>query len=260
MLKLNWELEVLSRAIIYQNLSTAALHIGLSQPQLSRIISKLESEFQTALLDRQSRRKSGWLPLAFKLSEIYLKHVKQAEKDIQNILDDTQIDHLKIGTLEGLSELASQTSHFLLKKTSLQKIELDIYDLNELEELFLKNNFDLIFTIRLPNNRKYRFSKILGYQNYQNISSNPQLLVMSAYEYGIKYGHRSTKRSSKILVSNSLNIRKNWLEKFGGKGILPTPMMKYASSKTKEVPVILLAQDSMNLHIWDHLLNFDNAL
>ena len=41
---LHWPLSVLSKAIHHKNLSAAADHIGLSQPQLSRLIAQLEEE------------------------------------------------------------------------------------------------------------------------------------------------------------------------------------------------------------------------
>ena len=42
---LNWELSVLNRSVAYNNLSGASQHVGLSQPQLSRIVAKLEDRW-----------------------------------------------------------------------------------------------------------------------------------------------------------------------------------------------------------------------
>jgi DNA-binding transcriptional LysR family regulator len=68
---LAWELSVISRAVAYKNLSSAAAHVGLSQPQLSRIVQKVEKNLQVQLLDRSSRRSSSWQPIALQLAEIY---------------------------------------------------------------------------------------------------------------------------------------------------------------------------------------------
>src|SRR5690606_13535732 len=67
MLSLNWDLTVLSRAIQYNNLSGAAQHVGISQPQLSRIVSRLESELGVPLLNRETRRHSTWTAQAHRI-------------------------------------------------------------------------------------------------------------------------------------------------------------------------------------------------
>ncbi|MHA0112066.1 LysR family transcriptional regulator, partial [Klebsiella pneumoniae] len=66
-----WDLSVLTRATQYANLSIAADHVGISQPQLSRIVAKLEDQLGLILLDRESRRKSAWTPAAHRLADIY---------------------------------------------------------------------------------------------------------------------------------------------------------------------------------------------
>ena len=53
---LSWDLAILSRATHYPNLSIASTHVGLSQPQLSRIVAKLEEQYGVQLLDREARR------------------------------------------------------------------------------------------------------------------------------------------------------------------------------------------------------------
>ena len=100
MIHLHWELSVLSRAVAYSNLSGAAMHVGLSQPQLSRIVAKLEKEFGVMLLDRAARRKSGWTPSAFRLAEVYGTSVRKLEVDIQQAVQDSEPNHLTVGTLE----------------------------------------------------------------------------------------------------------------------------------------------------------------
>jgi LysR family transcriptional regulator, transcriptional activator for aaeXAB operon len=68
---LHWPLSVLARAVHYKNLTSASSHVGLSQPQLSRLVSQLEKELNVTLLDRSARRKSGWTPAAHRVAQIY---------------------------------------------------------------------------------------------------------------------------------------------------------------------------------------------
>ena len=99
---LHWELTVLSKAIAYKNLSGAASPIGLSQPQLSRIVAKIEAELEIVLLDRSARRKSGWTPIAFKLAETYTKFSRSLDSAIHGVTAEREPKYLKAGTLEGL--------------------------------------------------------------------------------------------------------------------------------------------------------------
>ena len=50
------DLSLVSRAARFPNLSAAATRIGISQPQLSRVVSRLEKSTGITLLDRSSRR------------------------------------------------------------------------------------------------------------------------------------------------------------------------------------------------------------
>ena len=112
MKQLNWDLHVLSRSIAYPNLSAAATHVGLSQPQLSRIVAALEEQYGLQLLDREARRKAAWTPAAYGLVEIYSTTVRQFEGDIQKIAHGQELTHLKVGTLEGLIPIGSFANDF----------------------------------------------------------------------------------------------------------------------------------------------------
>ena len=81
---LTYELSVLSKAVMHRNLSLAAVHVGLSQPQLSRLIQKLEGELRVVLLDRASRRKSGWTPVAHELVLAFQRGLSRAVSMISN--------------------------------------------------------------------------------------------------------------------------------------------------------------------------------
>ena len=111
-----YELSVLGKAIHFKNLSAAALHVGLSQPQLSRIIAKIEDELKIVLLDRSAKRKSGWTPVAFQLSVMFEKSSKRLESELAHLSQNQIVAELKIGTLEGLSSFAMKNLSLLLRK------------------------------------------------------------------------------------------------------------------------------------------------
>jgi len=108
MQQLYYELSVLAKAVHFKNLSAAALHVGLSQPQLSRIIAKIEDELKIVLLDRSAKRKSGWTAIAFQLSEIFEKSIHRLETDLQSSRHNQMVGELHSGTLQGLSDFAAQ--------------------------------------------------------------------------------------------------------------------------------------------------------
>jgi len=253
---LNWELSVLSRAIAFSNLSGAASHVGISQPQLSRIVSKLESQLEVVLLDRESKRKSAWTPAAFKLVEIYSETFRQFHGKVSSLIHVQQLSHVKIGTLEGLTSLASTFSHELLKKVSVKVVELQVEDLNDLEELFFKRELDFMFTIREPGKKKFKYSKKLGFQTLEKVEKPGTTRVMSSFEFGAEMQGEKNSDGTQVFVSNSLEVRRQWLEKFGGKGVLPTEIRKDGNSKGKEVPVLLIAGDELPAALWQQVSSF----
>jgi hypothetical protein len=258
---LHWEMSVLSRSVAYPNLSRAAVHVGLSQPQLSRIVSKLESEFQLTLLDRSARRKSGWTPAAFKLSEVYANSQRKLESEIHKLVKAAEPTQLRIATLEGLSSVASQFCRFLLQSTSVSTVRLDVHDLNAIEELFLSGELDLILSSREPGRRKFKYSKELGYQTLDLISpsvskKNPAVQVYSTFEYGTKLGADSEEDANKFFVSNSLELRKTWIRQFGGKGTIPSEIQKQRPPHGGET-VLLIGSDTLSLPLWQQMTRAD---
>ncbi len=143
---LSWELSVLLRAVVYRNLSGAAQNIGLSQPQLSRILHRLEAEFESVLLDRSSRRKAAWTPLAHQIAEAYLKSARSLNGQVLKLLEGTEPKLIHIGTLEGLVPVALRFGHHILTETAVQMLDLDAFDLNVIEEKFFQGDLDMIFT------------------------------------------------------------------------------------------------------------------
>lgn len=248
---LNWDLSVLSRAIAYTNLSGAATHIGLSQPQLSRIIAKLEQELGLTLLDRESRRKSAWTPAAFRLAEIYSKTFQGFRAEVSSLADNLTPTHLRLGALEGLQAQAMALCHALLTQTPVMVVELDVLDTHELEERFTKNELDLIFSSREPGRKKYRHVKTLGYQVIEPIETGP-LHVHSSFEYtSVLHKGRPTE---KALVSNSLGVRKAYVEQYGGMATLPSAVKTKRTGKKSEVTVLLIAHDHLPELFWQNAI------
>jgi hypothetical protein len=258
MVSLHWEMSVLSRAVAYPNLSGAASHVGLSQPQLSRIVSKLESEFQITLLDRTARRKSGWTAAAFKLAEVYSSADRKLEGEIQKLVKFAEPTLIRMGTLEGLSSVASRYSRTILGTTSVSVVRLDVHDLNELEELFLSGEMDLVLTSREPGRRKFKHSKEIGFQTLDEITgatskSNASVRVFSSFEFGTRLGSDSDP-GVKNFVSNSLELRKTWIRQFGGKGTIPSELLKQRPKEGGKT-VLLIGTDTLSPKLWERVSN-----
>jgi len=254
--KLSWELSVLSKAVAFANLSSAAGPVGLSQPQLSRIVSRLERELQVVLLDRAAKRKSGWTPTAHQLAEIYGKSSRHLTEQIRRLTAEESDPHtLRIGALDGLAAVASELSDEVFKRTTVRSIELDLFDLIQLEETFMKGELDLIFSGREPGRKKFRYVLRLGFQSLEEAGRAGETRVMSPYEFA-QSTHGRKKRPEepeRMLISNSLSVRRHWIETFGGRGVIPSPMRKSPSGRGKDAAVYLVAQDAISPRLWDRI-------
>lgn len=251
MQQLYYELSVLAKAIHFKNLSAAALHVGLSQPQLSRIIAKIEDEMKIVLLDRSAKRKSGWTPAAVSLADIFEKSAKRLETELAAITNNQKVAELRIGTLEGLAALAVKTSKICFETVGVGKITLDIFDLSELEANFLSGHLDMILSSKVPGRQKFRHLEELGFQQLEKVQSNKKFGVFSTFEYG-----RSQKKDFEefehVLVSNSLVIKKDWLKAYGGTAFLPTEARK-GKSKDHE-PIMLIGSEILSPLLWEQLI------
>lgn len=248
---LNWELSILARAVAYPHLSAASSRVGISQPQLSRIVAKLEEQMNVVLLDRQARRKSSWTAAAHRLAEIYSATARHFQGELSKLVDQNQITHLRVGALAGLTDTALGLARQALQQWGIQVVELMIDDLNELEEAFLAQRLDLLFTSREPGKRKHRHLRRLGYQTLEaHNASSGALPVLSGYEYSSRPARQARTSQERFLVSNSLEARRRWIHDFGGAGTLPSPIRKAKSGATGEVPVLLLGSDSLPAEFW----------
>lgn len=247
---LHWQLSVLSKAIHYKNLSGAASHVGLSQPQLSRIISRLEQELGVVLLDRTVRRKSGWTPVAYKIADTYFRNSRKLTHALQALTTDDTISNLTIGILEGLIPLASEFCRQVFDSPKIQLVELNVYDLSELEERFEKDELDLVFTCREPGKHKYRYVKSLGFQTLEKFAKGAGPKVFSPFEYASHlHARRQPPKDMRVLLSNSLAVRKSWIDEYGGSGYTPSPVFKQKKNES-DLPVYLIASDMMNPALW----------
>ncbi len=248
---LHWPLSVLSRAVHFKNLTGASAHVGLSQPQLSRLVAQLEKEFDVTLLDRTAKRKSAWTPAAFRLAEVYSQNSRKLQSSIREVLELQVPTHIHVGTLEGLSSLALTVIHRLYQHTKLQIVELDVFDQNELEERFFNGDFDVIFTIRTPGKKKFKHQLEVGQQTLESISTNNDFSVLSSFEYG----RLKKKPENKTFISNSLALRKSWFSQFGGVGQMPSALHKNKGRDT--LPVLIIAADTFNETLW-HIISQQN--
>ncbi|MEK7357886.1 MAG: LysR family transcriptional regulator [Bdellovibrionota bacterium] len=247
---LHWQLSILSKAIHYKNLSGAASHVGVSQPQLSRIISRLEGELGVVLLDRTARRKSGWTPVAYKIADTYFRTSRKLTQSLQQLKSDDQLTQLSVGTLEGLVPLASDFCHQLQEQPRLQMIELNVYDLSELEERFEKDEIDLIFTCREPGRHKYKNVRQLGYQAIDRVGPSDGPKAFSQYEYAqAVHNRRVPPKDLKVVMSNSLAVRRLWIDSYGASGFVPSDVRK-RKSEGAETPVIMIGADLLSPAVW----------
>ncbi len=256
MLNLHQELATLARCVKYQNLSQAAAHVGLSQPQLSRVISKIERELDLTLLDRTARRKSAWTPMAFKISQVYSGGIEKLENEINVLLESSTISHLRVGTLEGMIPVATKVIETLFQKTEIQSADIQVLDLSELELSFARNDFDIVFTHREPGRRKFDKQKLLGYQTLDNVQKSDAYDVYSSFEYSSLNPRQKKKINRPVVVSNSLLFRKHWIESIGGKGLLPSEISSKKPSRKDVENVYLIGADSLPSKIWNAINTF----
>lgn len=261
---LHWPLSVLGKAIHHKNLSAAANHIGLSQPQLSRLIAKLESELGVVLLDRAARRKSGWTPIAYRVADIYFRSSRKLQVQLQELQNSDRIHHLNVGTLEGLVPLAAEVCHTLFQLTKISVIELNVYDLSELEEHFERDELDLSLTCREPGRAKYKHLRLIGWQDLtiENDTKTNPLKVLSPFEYAnfIQSGKRGAPRReraealhSRILISNSLALRRQFIDHHDARGQVPSKVYSKRPLTKTEQPVYLLGNEVLPQALWEKI-------
>ena len=249
---LSWQLDVLSRSVQFKNLTAASQHVGLSQPQLSRIMHQLEEAFSIALLDRKVKRQSVWTPQAHQLAHVYVQHRRRLENSILELQESGRPKEIHIGTLEGLASLAIQVAKILFDHSHLELIFLDVYDQNDLEAKFLSGDLDLILSSRTPGKSKLKHELACGYQSLDIIETNSQYNILSGFEFGRKKRNKKTNNRATTFVSNSLLVRQSWLSKFGGRGSMPSAVQASKKKGPHEVlAVLLIGSETLHREVWD---------
>ena len=244
---LNWELTVLARAIRYPNLTVAAGNIGISQPQLSRIVARLEEELEMTLLKRPSKKQSSWSAQAFKLSELYMSKETEFFRDIKQLGRRKVQRNIKFACLEGLVPTCNATVSGLLDEFTFHSLRINVYDIHELEELFLAGSVDAIFTVRLPDVKGDIRHKVIGYQQVETQRKPSKWSVFSTYEYD-----RLTPDTRGVLISNSLDVRRFWIEEKGFKGSLPSELLAKKPKSNAET-VYVIAGTNFPEVLWEKL-------
>lgn len=247
--EMSYPLSVLVKAVGFKNLSAASSHVGLSQPQLSRIIAGLEDELGFELLNRQVRRKACWTNEALKLAEMYYRHNRRLESAIKSLQSEGKMRVVHVGTLEGLAQAAVSATGELFKIPPVDLVTLDVYDRSELEAKFLSGDLDMIFTTRVPDQGKPKFKHRIGYQSLESVDTDSPYQVFSSFEFN----QRRKKPAPHTLVSNSLAVRKLWMEQFGGHGWLPSELSDKPRRGGEEV--MLLAGEWVDSGLWEALTN-----
>jgi DNA-binding transcriptional LysR family regulator len=247
---LAYELSVLAKAIHHKNLSAAAVHIGLSQPQLSRLVAKIESELGVVLLDRTARRKSGWTPLALELAMIFNKGMGRLETEILALAQDRDITEIRLGSLEGLSGIAMQFIRSCFDQLKMKVVHFDVLDFRDLDSQFLSGNLDLIFTVKNPSKQKYNHMIEVGFQQTERVNTDEKTLVCSPYEFPA-LEKKDLEAAEHVLVSNSLSVRSQWLHDIGGSGNLPVDAKKGRGKG--HYSIYLIGSDLISPRLWEKM-------
>lgn len=259
-LSLAWELSVLAKCLPFPNLSVASEHVGVSQPQISRIVKRLEDELQLEILDRQSRRHSHWTASAHRLVEEYLGLQRSFQDRLFTLQNRGEQAKIRIGTLEGLLEPASLLARHLFRERCAETIELNIYDLNELNEHFVEGHLDLVFTSREIGKRKYPIWRHIGYQTL-DVSGSPKAeIVAESPSEDQSVARMEDNATQKILVSNSLALRRSWIERFGARGRIPSAVFKSKTHAPKGAPlesVYMVGSSQIKASTRDIISEFD---
>lgn len=247
---LTYELSILAKSVQHKNLSAASAHVGLSQPQLSRVIAKIENELKIVLLDRTARRKSGWTPKAQELALTFSKGISRIEAEVYALAEEREITELHIGSLEGLSNISTQFVKQCFEKLGIKTIFHDVLDFAEMDSQFLGGNLDLIFTVRPPSKQKFNHIVEIGFQQNELVETNENFLVFSPFEY-TAFDKKQKRIEQNVLVCNSLSLREHWLHENGGVGSLPVDAKK---GKGKGAfTIYLIGSDLISPKLWDQI-------
>jgi hypothetical protein len=257
--RLGSELSVLREAVKYPNLTAAANHVGLSQSQLSRIVKKIEDELGIALLERSSKRASGWTNQALRLARVFELQARNFEVAILEAVNEQTLARVRFGLLEGLLPLFKIWLENWVQRPQVpfRELQVNSLELAELETEFLLGHLDVALTSRPPGRGKTQFVETLGYQSMQARGAG---LVMAQSPFEAKqvrepnFGH---KESNLLVTSNSLWLRRSLIDSGVAKGMLPSVEVRPRSSREFATPVYMACHSGLPERLrTDILLNF----
>ena len=156
-----------------------------------------------------------------------------------------------------MAKIAIELSHELFAKDSFERVELDIHDVGDLEEHFFRGHYDIIFSFREPGNRKFRYSETVGYQRFDRVENTKGVFVGSHFE-ARNLQSKKSKTKLKLVVSNSLIVRREWLENWGGHGSLPGGVRKSRQEGDREV--LIIGADNLSKTLWEHIISVTKSL
>jgi molybdenum-dependent DNA-binding transcriptional regulator ModE len=251
--QLTYPLSVLVKAVEFKNLSSASLHVGLSQPQLSRMIAKLEEELGVELLNRQVKRKSSWTPRAAQLAHLFERHQRRLDHAIHTLQSSQVVRQIHIGTLEGLTDLAVTLSKRLFDKLGIETVTLDVFDRAELEARFLSGDLDVILNTRTVSRGKPKYQHVCAYQTLEHVENPGDFQLYSTYEHSQRARKKAVTTGKQAVatptvISNSLYVRKTWLDRYGGKSSMPSSTTDKPRRGSDEI--MLLGGDWLDPRVW----------
>jgi hypothetical protein len=132
-------------------------------------------------------------------------------------------------------------------KLGIHTVHLDVLEYRDLDSQFLSGNLDLIFTARTPSKQKFKYELEVGYQQLEQISTNKDIHLFGSFEYSA-LDKKELSKVKNVLVSNSLSLRRQWLQQFGGTGSLPVDAKKGRGKG--HFPIFMLASDLISPKLW----------
>lgn len=156
----------------YQSFTKAGEELGLSQPAITQKVSRLETTLQTALIIRQKKRvlltDDGQKLL------IFAKEAVEHQKNFLNSFDqyDNELKgNIRIATFSSvMRSIVIPTLSSFMQEHSKASLELQSYEMNELENVLRTNQADFIITDYFPRLLKTEQHEI-GQEEYVIIKS-----------------------------------------------------------------------------------------
>ncbi len=166
------ELEVFLHIQEAGTFSKASQNIGLSQSALSQKIARLESTLNTSVFVRHPRslelteageKLQTFAKQALMMRKYFVSNFSQGSKELKG--------NLRLASFSSvLRSLIFPKLCPLIKKHKSLRLELQTFEMHELENLLLKNATDFIITDFHPESKRLT-TQVIGHEEYELISS-----------------------------------------------------------------------------------------